>query len=62
MVKFCYVRLYLGTETVYCYGWHGLKLEKVRQTFSSFKVIPSKITKTMSWLVLPGEFCLLSSS
>ena len=33
----------------------GLKLEKMRPTFSSFDTMPAKITKTLPWLVLPDE-------
>ena len=34
---------------------HGLKLEKMRPTFSSFDTMPAKITKILPWLVLPDE-------
>ena len=36
---------------------HGLKLEKVWSTFSSF----NEFSKTLSWLVLVNEICLISS-
>ena len=44
MVQFCYLRLYLGTKTIFFRLFstndkdgHGLKLEKVEATFSSSK-------------------------
>ena len=40
---------------------HGLKLEKVEPTFSSFNAMPTKITTKITtkilWLVLPDEIC-----
>ena len=51
MVQFCYSRLYLGIETFFLLSvakngknGHGLKHEKVGQTFSSFHAMPTKIT------------------
>ena len=34
---------------------HGLKLEKVEPTFSSFNAMSTKITKKILWLVFPDE-------
>ena len=36
---------------------HGLKLEKVELTFSSFNAMATKITKKILWLVFPDEIC-----
>ena len=41
---------------------HGLRIEKIGPTFSSFNVMPAKITKKSLRIVLPGEICLTSSS
>ena len=52
MVQFCYLRLYLGIETVSCRCFatdgmdgHELKLEKDGRTFSSFNANASKKEK-----------------
>ena len=51
MVQFCYLRLYLGIETVSCRSFatdgrdkHELKLENDGPTFSSFNANASKKT------------------
>ena len=41
---------------------HGLKLEKVGPTFSHFNVMPAKITKIISGLLLPYEISFISVS
>lgn len=52
MIQFCYLRLYLGIETVSCRCFatdgmdgHELKLEKDGPTFSSFNANASKKEK-----------------
>ena len=59
-VQFCYLWLYSGTETIShrlllrmrWQGWtHGMKLKKVRPTFSSFNAMPVKITKQLIIMV-----------
>ena len=62
MTKFCFLKLYLGTENCLlssvgkdCKDGHGLKIE-------SFHALLAKITpKQLSWLVPSGEICLISS-
>ena len=49
-------RLYTG----YSDG-HGLKVEKVEPTFSSFDAMPAKITKKRSCLVLSDDICFIFS-
>ena len=51
MVQFCYVRLNLRTETVFCRGLlllmasdrHGLKIEKTEPSLLSLSASPKKI-------------------
>ena len=61
MVQFCYLRLYLCIQTVFCRlllrrtggkDGHGLKIEKAGLTFSSFNIIPSKINKNIIMRVI----------
>ena len=40
----------------------SLKLEKIGPTFSSFNVMPQKVTKILLWSVLPNKICFMSSS
>ena len=39
---------------------HGLKLENVGPTFSTFNAMPVKTTNKLLWLVLPGEFFIIN--
>ena len=36
-------------------------MKKLGQSFLSFNAVAAKITKTLLWLVLPDEICLVSS-
>ena len=65
MVQSCYLRLCSGLKTVSCL-WsvttddkdgHGLKFEKV-----GLQCHACNVTKKISWLELPDEIRLLSSS
>ena len=68
MVQFCYLRLYLGIESVSFrpllrmtrmdMDWN---LKKLGYFFSSFNATPAKIAKKLLWLVLPDEISLVSS-
>ena len=68
MVQFCYLRLYLGIETVSCrllirmarmhMEWN---LKKLGYFFSTFVATPVNIAKKVLWLVLPDEISLVSS-
>ena len=40
---------------------HGLKLEKIGPTFSSFSAMPAEITKTIM-VSAPDEICLITST
>ena len=69
MVQFCYLRLYLGIETVsFCLlirmarmdmEWN---LKKLGYFFSSCNATPENIAKKLLWSVPPDEICLVSSS
>lgn len=63
MVQFCYLRLYLGIETVSCRSFatdgrdgHELKLENDGPTFSSFNANGSKKKKTTKKIYATGAF------
>ena len=46
-VQFCYLRLYLGTETIFCrllQRMARIDMEEVGPEFSSFNAMPAKIT------------------
>ena len=68
MVQFCYLRLYLGIETV---SFRPLlrmarmgmdwSLKKLGYFFSSFNATRANIVKKLWWLVLPDEISLVSS-
>ena len=65
MVQFCYLRLYLGIETVSCWSFatngtdgHELELEKDGPTFSSFNANASKKKKTPKKITLQEHFVL----
>ena len=59
MTQFRFLRLYFATKLSSVgtnrKDGHGLKIER-------FHAVPAKITpKELSWLVLPGEICFISS-
>ena len=63
MVQFCYLRLYLGIETVSCWSFatngtdgHELELEKDGPTFSSFNANASKKKHQKNYVT--GAFCV----
>ena len=65
MVQSCYLRLYLGIDTVSCHliamdgkGGNGLKLEK---RFQLLMLCLQKLPKNYH-VVLPDEICYISSS
>ena len=39
----------------------SVKLEKIGPTFSSFNVMPQKVTKILLWSLLPNKICFMSS-
>ena len=60
MAQFCYLRLYLGFETIFpvvClnYGWQGWtwseRLEKIY--FLCLYAMPAEITQESLWLAIP---------
>ena len=37
-------------------------LKQLGEPFLSFNTVPARISKTLSWLVLPDKICLMSTS
>ena len=72
MVQFCYLRLYLGIQTVFCrlfttsYRWQGWTwIENWKSWANVFQVLifcPQKSTKTLLWLLLPDGIWLIFNS